>query len=424
MIKKILMFFGAFSIISCLPAQEANYDESNVPDYVLPELLTNETGSEVKTARDWEKIRRPVVVDLFEQYVYGKVPEGDYRQSHEVLSHEQNALDGLADRYEIKISIERNDRVISFNLLVYLPADTRVPVPLFIGCNFDGNHTIHPDTGILLTSSWVENQAYPLVRNNQASEHARGMKTSRWPVEMILERGYGLATIYIGDIDPDYYDSFQNGVHPLFYGLGQNIPEKDEWGSIAAWAWGLSRAMDYMETWEAIDPDRVIVIGHSRLGKTALWAGASDERFAMVVSNNSGCGGAALFRREFGETVELINTRFPHWFCQNFHEYNSRVSKLPVDQHMLIALIAPRPVYIASAEEDRWADPRGEYLSGFHAAKVYSLYNSTVLDIDSPEINSPLLNTLIGYHIRNGRHGITKFDWQQYLDFADRNLAE
>ena len=325
--------------------------------------------------------------------------------------------------FKLDSSIEKNDRVISFNLLVYLPADTKVPVPLFMGCNFDGNHTIHPDTGILLTSSWVENQAYPLVRNNQASEHARGMKTSRWPVEMILERGYGLATIYIGDIDPDYYDSFQNGIHPLFYGLGQNRPEKDEWGTIAAWAWGLSRAMDYLETWEAINPARVIVIGHSRLGKTALWAGASDERFSMVISNNSGCGGAALSRRELGETVERINTTFPHWFCKNFHDYNTRESELPVDQHMLIALIAPRPVYIASAEEDQWADPRGEYLSGFHAAKVYSLYNSTVLDINSPEINSPLLNTLIGYHIRNGRHGITKYDWQQYLDFADRNLT-
>jgi len=417
------MFLGAVALIYCLQAQEANYDESKVPDYVLPDLLTNEVGSRVKTVSDWEKIRRPEVLDHLEQNVYGKVPDGEYRQSHEVLYHEQNALDGLADRYEIKISIEKNDQKLSFNLLVYLPAGASGPFPVFMGLNFKGNHTIHHDPGILFTDSWVENRVFPVVINNQASEHARGMRTSRWPVEMILERGYGLATIYIGDIDPDYFDSFQNGVHPLFYGPGQNLPEKDEWGSIAAWAWGLSRAMDYLETWKAIDPSRVIVMGHSRLGKTSLWAGASDERFAMVVSNNSGCGGAALSRREFGETVERINNSFPHWFCKNFHEYNTRVSELPVDQHMLIALMAPRPVYIASAEEDQWADPRGEYLSGFHAAKVYSLYNSTVLDINSPEINSPLLNTLIGYHIRNGRHGIIKYDWQQYLDFADRNLT-
>jgi hypothetical protein len=418
------MFLGAVALISCLQAQEANYDESNVPEYVLPDLMTNEAGSEVKTANDWEKIKRPEVLRLFEQNVYGKVPDSEYRQSHEVLYHEQNALDGLADRYEIKISIEKNDREQSFNLLVYLPADAKGPVPVFMGLNFNGNHTIYPDPGILITESWVRNREFPPVKNNQATEYARGMGASRWQVEMILERGYGLANAYYGDIDPDYDDSFQNGIHPLFYGSGQNMPEKDEWGSIAAWAWGLSRAMDYLETWNAIDPSRVIVIGHSRLGKTSLWAGASDERFAMVVSNNSGCGGAALSRREFGETVKRINTSFPHWFCKNFHEYNTRVSELPVDQHMLIALMAPRPVYIASAEEDRWADPRGEYLSGFHAAAVYNLYKPTVLDFESPEIDSPVNDTRIGYHIRSGGHNVTKFDWKQYLDFADKNLAK
>jgi hypothetical protein len=404
---RMLMFFSAVAVISSLQAQEANYDESRVPEYVLPDLLVTEAGTAVKTAGDWEKIRRPEVLGLFEQYVYGKAPDRGYRQSHEVLIHQQKALDGLADRYEIKISVEKNDRVISFNLLVYLPADAKVPVPVFMGCNFNGNHTINPDPGILITGSWVRNREESKITNNQANELSRG-----------------LATFYYGDIDPDYDDSFQNGVHPLFYGPGQERPEANEWGSIAAWAWGLSRAMDYLETWDAIDPSRVIVIGHSRLGKTSLWAGASDERFAMVVSNNSGCGGAALSRRAFGETVERINTSFPHWFCRNFHDYNTRVNELPVDQHMLIALIAPRPVYIASAAEDLWADPRGEYLSGYHAARVYNLYNPTMLDFESPEINSPVNLTRIGYHIRSGGHDVTPYDWQQYLDFADRHLAE
>jgi len=424
MIKGPMMFLGAIALISCLHAQEANYDETLVPEYVLPDLLTSETGSEVKTTRDWEKKRRPEVLGLFEQNVYGKVPEGDFKQSHEILSHEPNALNGLAERYEISISIEKSSKVQSFDLLVYLPADAKGPVPVFMGLNFNGNHTIDTDTGIRITQSWVRNRDFPPIKDNQAKEYARGMGASRWPLEMILERGYGLATVYYGDIDPDYDDSFQNGIHPLFYVSGQNMPEKDEWGSIAAWAWGLSRAMDYLESWNAIDPSRVIVMGHSRLGKTSLWAGASDERFAMVVSNNSGCGGAALSRREFGETVGRINTRFPHWFCKNFHKYNTRVSDLPVDQHMLIALMAPRPVYIASAEEDRWADPRGEYLSGYHAAAVYNLYKPILLELGSPAIDSPVNDTMIGYHIRSGGHNVTKFDWQQYLDFADKNLRE
>jgi hypothetical protein len=424
MMKRLLIFLSALAVISCLQAQEANYDESRVPEYILPKLLTAENGSKVKSADDWEKTRRQEVLDLFEQNVYGRVPEGDYIQTNEVLIHQQNALEGKADRYEIEISIEKNDRVLSFILLVYLPAGASEPIPVFMGYNFNGNHTINPDPGILLTDSWVRNREETMVVNNHANERSRGMSASRWPVEMILDRGYGLATMYYGDVDPDYYDTFQNGIHPLFYGPGQNLPEKDEWGSIAAWAWGLSRGMDYLETWDAIDPGRVAVIGHSRLGKTSLWAGATDERFALVVSNNSGCGGAALSRREFGETVERINTSFPHWFCRNFHDYNKKVSELPVDQHMLIALMAPRPVYIASAEEDRWADPRGEYLSGYHAAPVYNLYDPTVLDFESPDIDSPVNTTKIAYHIRSGGHNVTIFDWQQYLDFADRHRPE
>jgi hypothetical protein len=246
MIRIILIACCMITAIACMQekVKEANYDESRVPEYVLPDLLTNGDGSKVKTADDWEGIRRPEVLGLFEQNVYGKVPDGDYSRSDEVLIHQQNVLNGKADRYEIKISIEKNDRMISFNLLVYLPADTKVPVPLFMGYNFDGNHTIHPDTGILITDNWVDNNDDPPVINNKANVGSRGWKASSWPVEMILERGYGLATIYYGDIDPDYYDSFQNGIHPLFYGPGQNMPEKDEWGSIASWAWGLSRAMD------------------------------------------------------------------------------------------------------------------------------------------------------------------------------------
>lgn len=425
---KLVIAFLLILIFTESAKSQANYDESKVPEYELPELLISQDGKKITNADSWMKIRKPEIITLFEENVYGEVPGKIKLSSWKVLEESSNALNGKAIRKQVLLTFKKNRKQLDVNLLIYLPKGVE-KAPLFVGYNFYGNHTTMSDSEIIIPTSWSLNKEEFGITDHQPNEKSRGVAESRWAISKIIDAGYGLATIFYGDVDPDKYSGyggngidFSDGVHPLLYKKGQTKPLPDEWGSISAWAWGLSRAMDYFEKDNDIDQDKVIVMGHSRLGKTSLWAGAIDPRFAVVISNNSGSGGAALSRRKYGERLGVMNNNFENWFCDNLTKYDNDEDALPVDQHMLIALIAPRPVYIASAEEDSWADPRGEYLSGYHATPVYELFGKKGLSSSRmPEVNQPVM-TVIGYHIRSGKHDVTEFDWEQYIKFADIHL--
>ena len=422
-LSSLLCLLVATSVTASDPAG-FNYDEKAVRPYTLPDPLILNDGSPVRDAATWTAQRRPELLELFAREMYGRTPSGRPEKMHwAVTSVDRAALGGKAVRKEVTVWFTERKDGPKMHLLIYQPvgpAGKRWPA--FIGLNYYGNQCVNADPGITASQAWMRDSKEQKTVNNRATEGTRGSHASRWNVESVVARGYATATIYYGDLCEDRVEGLTKDVGSLFGTGAADQRKPEEWGAIGIWAWGLSRALDYLSTDSEIDAQRVAVHGHSRLGKAALWAGAQDERFAMVISNNSGCGGAALSKRNYGETVERINQAFPHWFSRQFRAYNNNEAKLPFDQHALIALIAPRRVYVASALDDRWADPRGEFLAAKHAEPVYALLGRKGLGVaDMPAVDQPVLGDGLAYHIRTGKHDITAYDWAQYLDFADRS---
>ena len=415
MIRRILLFLVLSGMGAGLSAQPINTKESKVPSYTLPDPLLTEAGKVVKNRRQWEKVRRPELMALFETEMFGKMPGKPADMHFKLLSSDAEALGGKATRKEVAVYFDAAEKVYMV-LLMYVPNDRKGPVPAFLGVNFKGNHGTTDDPEVSMPT---DQQLEGYGPNYKLQE--RGANAHRWPYEYVISQGYAVVTFAREDVDPDWHDGFKNGVHAV---MDKGLERKaDSWGTVATWSWGLSRALDYLETDEDIDSRKVAVIGHSRLGKAALWAGAVDQRFALVISNNSGCSGAAISRRQFGEHLLRINTTFPHWFCENYKKYNSKEDTLPFDQHELIAMIAPRPVYVASASLDDWADQKGEMLALVNASPVYKLYGYEGFHAEElPPVNTPMVTDRMGYHMREGKHNIVLYDWQQYVYFADNYL--
>lgn len=395
--------------------EHVNYDERAVPAYTLPDPLRMADGTRVGTADDFVRRRRPELLELFAREVYGRAPLHTALETREV-ARDDGALGGLATRVELDVTVrfERTDATLSFGLLAWLPRLER-PSPGFLGLNFAGNQTVHPDPAIRLSRGWAPYAPEIGLTEARASEASRGMHAPRWPVELAVSRGFAVVTAYAGDFAPDFPDGTAD-VQRWLGAVGDDAP-----GSIALWAFGLSRMLDVLAFVEGIDSQRIAAIGHSRLGKAALWAAALDPRFALVVASSSGRAGAALSRRRFGESTRDLSMRFPHWFCRNFRRYDDREAALPVDQHELLALLAPRPFYLGNSEQDAWGDPHGELLAAVAVEPVYRLFGQRGVGVtpESLELGRSY-GERIGYHRRPGGHDLLPADFWHYLAFAER----
>ena len=394
-----------------------NYDEAKVGTYTLADPLKLDNGKPVRSAKTWFTERRPEIERLFETEQYGRDPGRPAEESFDVTDKGTPALNGKAIRKQVTISFSKDQSWPKIHLLIYLPAKANKPVPMFFTISFVAPQDTVDDPGITPVMVWDP-------KTNTKIEPVRRGAFGHIDVEALLEAGFGVATFYYGDVDPDYANGFVNGIRAKYLEPGQTERAPDDWGAIAAWAWGMSRVEDYFETDKDIDAKRVAIDGVSRLGKTVMWAGAHDQRFAAVIASCSGEGGAALSHRNYGETIAHLTapSRYPYQFAANYAKYAGFPDKAPMDANMLIALVAPRPLLLQTGNTDYWSDPKGEFLAEVAAGPVYKLLGKDPLDTDVwPQAKQPILHDL-AYYMHDGGHGMVPTDWDIYIQFLKMHL--
>jgi hypothetical protein len=411
-----LSFVLGFAATNAI-ARNSFQDASQLPSQAgLPDPLLMSNGERVTDKKQWLKKRRPELKSLFEHYMYGVRPPAPAGMKCSVERVDRTLFDGKATEKQITITLGTNDAP-QLHLLLVVPNQRTRPAPVFVGLNFYGNHEVLADPNVPLPTAWMPASG-PGVQNNRATDAGRGKQVDVWAIEQSIDRGYAVATFYNGDVEPDRPDATE-GIRGYFRKTRKNY----DWGAIAAWAWGVSRAVDYLVTDKSIDPKEIAVVGHSRNGKAALVAAAFDERIALAIPLQAGCGGTSPSRGKIGESVKQINDHFPHWFNDEFKKFNEQPDKLPFDQHSLIALCAPRPVLLSNATEDTWANPQGQFEMLQAAEPVYRLLQAGGLDATQMPKVGKLVDSTLGYYIRPGKHSMTKEDWKVFLDFADKQFG-
>jgi len=393
-----------------------NYNEDSVGTYTLPDPLLLTDGKAIKNTDTWLGKRRPEIIRLYEENQFGSMPAPPAAMHFDVFDKGTTVLDGKAIRKQVTIYFTKDTASHKMDLLIYLPAAITRPAPLLLQIAFSANCNVIDDPGIKVGYVWT--------REGKKMPAKSAPFPGKWDIEPFIEQGIAVATVYYGDIEPDFIDGIKYGIRSVYLKPDQTQPAPGEWGAISAWAWGLSRAMDYFETDKQVDAKRIALFGVSRLGKTVLWTGAHDTRFAMVIASCSGEGGAALSRRNYGETIKHLShpTRYAYQFCANYQKYGDSVNSFPVDGHLLVSLIAPRPLLLQTGDVDYWSDPKGEFLAAVAATPVYHLFGKKGMETTMmPAAGQPLLNTL-GYYMHSGGHGTVPPDWNIFLSYIKKHL--